>query len=195
MSTFIEYFNLGIRHISSIHSVEHALFLIALCAIYLLRDWKKVLVLILYYAFGHVVTLVLSTYNILRIPGEITDYLIPVTIFLTAASNVFRKHYGGSAKFQFSYIPAILFGLIHGFGFADYFSGIVKSSHGIGFLLTSFTIGIETGQLIIVSAFLFLSWLFVNNFGINRRDWILVISSGIAGIALTYMFEARFWVS
>ena len=194
MSTFIAYFNLGIRHISNIHSVEHALFLIALCAIYLMRDWKKVSILIIYYACGHIVSLILSTSNIFSIPEDITNYLIPVTIFLTAASNIFRKHYGGSTSFQFNYIPAVLFGLIHGFGFADYFSSIVLSNKDIGILLTSFIIGIETGQLIIVSAFLVLSWLFVNNFGINRRDWVLVISSGIAGIALTYMFEARFWV-
>ncbi len=195
MSTFITYFNLGIRHISNIHSVEHALFLISLCAIYLLRDWKKVTILIVYYAFAHIITLVISTFNVIRIPEEITDYLIPFTIFLTAASNIFKKHFGGSARFQFNYIPAILFGLIHGFGFGNYFSSIATKSNDIVFSLASFTTGIETGQLIIVSAFLFLSWLFVNNFGVNRRDWILVISSGIAGIALTYMFEARFWVN
>ena len=186
MSTFIAYFNLGIRHISNIHSVEHALFLIALCAVYLLRDWKKVLVLILYYTIGHVITILLSTFNIIRIPEGIINYLIPFTIFLTAASNVFRKHYGGSTIFQFSYIPAVFFGLIHGFGFADYFESIVTSSRNIGILITSFTLGIEAGQLVIVSGFLMLSWLFVNNFGINRRDWILVISSGIA---------ARFWIN
>lgn len=195
MSTFIAYFNLGIRHISNIHSVEHALFLIALCTVYLMRDWKKVLVLILYYALGHVITLMLSVTNIVRMPEDITNYLIPVTIFLTAASNIFRKHYGGSTTFQLSYIPALLFGLIHGFGFADYFLSIVTGNRNIGFLLTSFILGLESGQIIIVTAFLVLSWLFVNNFGINRRDWVLVISSGIAGIALTYMFEARFWIN
>jgi hypothetical protein len=195
MSTFIAYFNLGIRHISNIHSVEHALFLIALCTVYLLRDWKKVFILVVFYAIGHILTLILSTLNIFSLPEEITNYLIPVTIFFTAASNIFRKYYGSPSRFQFSYIPALLFGLIHGFGFADYFSSIVTQIKNTGFLLTSFVLGLETGQLIIVSAFLFLSWLFVNNFGINRRDWVLVISSGIAGIALTYMFEARFWVN
>ena len=194
MSTFITYFNLGIRHISNIHSVEHALFLIALCTVYLLRDWKKVLTLILFYALGHILTLILATLKVYSVEEDIINYMIPVTIFLTAASNIFRKHYGSPSKFQFSYIPALFFGLIHGFGFADYFSSIVTQKN-TGFLLTSFILGLETGQLIIVSAFLFLSWLFVNNFGINRRDWVLVISSGIAGIALTYMFEARFWVT
>lgn len=195
MSTFFAYFHLGIRHISDIHSVQHLLFLIALCVIYLLRDWEKVMILILYYALGHLVTLVLSTFEVIIIPRGIINYLIPVTIFLTSAVNIFRKQYGGSAKFQLSYIPAVLFGLIHGFGFADYFKSIVIRSTDIGFQLTSFILGIETGQFIIVTSFLFLSWLFVNNFGVERRDWILIISSGIAGIALTFMFESRFWVN
>jgi len=43
-------------------------------------------------------------------------------------------------------------------------------------------------------AFLIISWVFVNNLGISRRDWNLVISSGIAGIALTLMFESRYWL-
>jgi hypothetical protein len=160
-----------------------------------MRDWKKVLILIMYYSIGHILTLILSTFNLFMIPEEITNYLIPLTIFITSASNIFRKQYSSSTAFQFSYIPALFFGMIHGFGFADYFKSIVSRSRDIGFQLFSFITGIDTGQILIAVTFLFLSWLFVNNFGMSRRDWILIISSGIAGIALTYMFETRFWVN
>ena len=80
MSTFSVYFSLGLRHVSNIHSVEHILFLISLCAIYLMRDWKKVLILIVYYSIGYIATLVLGIFNVIQIPGEVTDYLMPLTI-------------------------------------------------------------------------------------------------------------------
>jgi hypothetical protein len=195
MSTFVHYFDIGLRHISDINSVEHILFLIALCAIYLMRDWKKVLVLIMYYSIGHLSSLVIATFNIVHIRMDIIRYLIPFTIFLTASANIFRKQHGESTWLQISYIPALFFGIIHGFGFADYFSKVIDPEIGIGYQLSSFIVGIESGQILIAISFLIISWLFVNNFGVSRRDWILVISSGIAGIALTYMFESRFWVN
>jgi hypothetical protein len=195
MSTFPEYFGLGLRYISDIHSVEHILFLIALCAIYLMRDWKKVLVLIMYYSIGHLSSMILSTLNVIHVRMDIINYLVPFTIFLTSASNIFKKQHGESTWLQISYIPALFFGIIHGFGFADYFKNLIVINASVGYQLTSFIFGIETGQLLIAISFLIISWLFVNNFGVSRRDWILVISSGIAGIALTYMFESRFWVN
>jgi hypothetical protein len=194
MYTFWAYFNLGIRHFSNINSVEHILFLLALCTIYLMRDWKKVMLLILCYSIAYITTLLLSTFDLIRIPAEVAEYLISWTVFLTAAWNLFRKQYGSASIFQLSYFPAFFFGLVHGLGFAGYFKSILNRNTDIGFQVFSFIIGIETSQVLIATLFLIVSWLFVNNFGVNRRDWVLVISSGIAGIGLTFMFEARFWI-
>ncbi len=195
MYTFWAYFNLGIRHFSNINSVEHVLFLVALCTVYLMRDWKKIMLLILCYSLAYITTLLLSTFNFIRMPEEVIEYLISVTVFITAAWNLFRKQYGSASPFQISYIPAFFFGLVHGFGFASYFQGILNRNTDIGFQVFSFIIGIEISQVLIATLFLVVSWLFVNNFGVARRDWVLAISSAIVGIGLTFMFEARFWVN
>lgn len=90
MSTFILYLKLGYRHILDLYGVEHMLFIIALVAIYLLRDWRKVLFLFLFYVIGHTLSLHLAVSRILRPDPEIISYLAPVTIFIAAASNLFR---------------------------------------------------------------------------------------------------------
>ena len=54
MSTLVEiYFKLGIEHILDVQAYDHILFLIALCVVYLLRDWKQVLILATAFTIGH----------------------------------------------------------------------------------------------------------------------------------------------
>jgi hypothetical protein len=89
---------------------------------------------------------------------------------------------------------AVIFGLVHGFGFADYIKDILGTNQNLAVPVAGFNLGIEMGMLFVAIVFLMISWIFVNNLGISRRDWNLVISSGIAGVALTLMFESRYWL-
>jgi hypothetical protein len=59
--------------------------------------------------------------------------------------------------------------------------------------LFAFNVGIEVGQIIIVGIFMGVSFIINGIFNIRKRDWILVISSAIAGIAFILMIENRFW--
>ena len=88
MDSFGFYIKLGFDHISDFAGYDHMLFLVALCAIYQLHQWKSILVLVTAFTIGHSVTLVLSSLDILTIPSNIIEFLIPVTIFLTALNNV-----------------------------------------------------------------------------------------------------------
>lgn len=194
MSQFSIYFELGREHILDLNGYDHILFVIALCAIYLLQDWKKVLILITAFTIGHSITLALSTLEIVSFRSDIIEFLIPGTIFITAFSNLLRKQSALTpAKFNANYFFALFFGLIHGLGFSNYLKSILGREDSLVTPLLSFNLGLELGQIIIVAFFMVISFVFVNIFNVARRDWNLIISSAVAGIAITMMLETKFW--
>jgi len=195
MSEFELYFILGKDHILDYkNGYDHILFVIALCALYHLRDWKQVLVLVTAFTIGHSVTLALSTLDIVRVKVELIEFLIPITIFITAGSNIFKKEDAFSGRaVQINYFYAVFFGLIHGLGFSNYLKSILGRDKSIISQLFAFNLGLEFGQIIIVVIFLLASFILVDLFGVNRRDWKLVISSAVAGIALILIKDKIFW--
>lgn len=196
MSQFQVYFEEGREHILNWkYGYDHILFVVALCALYLMRDWKKVLILVTAFTVGHSITLALAALNIIPVNEELIEFLIPTTIFITAASNLFKDEETiHERNFHINYSYALLFGLIHGMGFSNYFRTILGKDRGIVSQLLAFNLGLELGQIIIVVIFLTLAFIFVDLFGINRRDWKLVISSMIAGIALMLMKDNAYWL-
>jgi hypothetical protein len=201
MSEFELYFGLGKDHILDYkNGYDHILFIIALCALYQLRDWKNVLILVTAFTLGHSLTLALSALDIIRVKVELIEFLIPVTILLTAGSNIFKKEdvFTGRAvqlnySVQLNYFYAAFFGLIHGLGFSNYLKSILGRDHSIITQLLAFNLGLELGQIIIVAVFLVTSFILVDLFGMNRRDWKLVISSAVAGIAIILIKEKMYW--
>jgi hypothetical protein len=81
----------------------------------------------------------------------------------------------------------VFFGLIHGLGFSNYLRAILGKDQSILSQLLAFNLGLEFGQIIVVAIFLSFSFLLVDFLKVNRRDWKLVLSSAIAGIALILM--------
>ena len=194
MSQFQLYFDLGKEHILDTNGYDHILFVIALCIVYSLREWKKVLILVTAFTLGHSITLALSTLEIITIKAELIEFLIPVTIFITAASNIARKaDTPTDGSMQLNYAYAAFFGLIHGMGFSNYLKSILGRDETIVTQLLAFNLGLELGQIIIVAIFLIAGFILVDVFGVNRRDWKLVISSAVAGIALILIKEKIFW--
>ena len=194
MSEFELYFDLGKEHILDTNGYDHILFVIALCIVYALRDWKKVLILVTAFTVGHSITLALSTLEIITVRAELIEFLIPVTILITAASNLAGRTdtpSDGSMKLNYGY--AAFFGLIHGMGFSNYLKGILGRDETIVTQLVAFNLGLELGQIIIVAIFLIAGFVLVDILGVNRRDWKLVISSAVAGIALILIKEKVFW--
>jgi len=93
MSDFGFYFRLGWEHIISWDALDHQLFILALAAIYLLKDWKQVLVLVTAFTIGHSLTLALTVFKIIHFPSDWIEFLIPCTIVITAVSNLFQKNF------------------------------------------------------------------------------------------------------
>ncbi len=194
MSQFGIYFQLGKEHILDYaNGYDHILFVLALCAVYLLRDWKKILILITAFTIGHSLTLALSVFQIIKINEELIEFLIPVTILITAISNIIKRGPTYSETLvQLNYAYALFFGLIHGLGFSGYLKALLGKEKIVSQLF-AFNLGLEFGQIIVVFIFLLISFILVDVFGVNRRDWKLVLSSGIAGISLILIKDAIFW--
>ena len=186
MSEFQLYFVLGKDHILDyVNGYDHILFVLALCAVYVISDWKKILILVTAFTVGHSITLALATLNLISIDSDWIEFLIPMTIFITALGNLFRKEQPfQSARIQVNYVFALFFGLIHGMGFSNYLRALLGKDESLAMQLFAFNVGLEAGQIIIVGIFLAVSFIVVNLASVNRRDWKIIISSAVAGIAL-----------
>ena len=196
MSEFQLYFGLGKSHILDYaNGYDHIIFIVALCALYLTREWKQVLILVTAFTIGHSITLALSTLRIISVKVELIEFLIPLTIFITAVSNLFKNENNlTSRSVQMNYFFAGFFGLIHGLGFSSYLRSILGRDQSILTQLFAFNLGLEFGQVVIVAIFMAAAFVLVDLFGLNRRDWKMVISSAIAGIALVLMKENMYWL-
>lgn len=194
MSEFNLFFGLGTEHILDINGYDHILFVIALCAVYSAQQWKNVLILVTAFTLGHSVTLALSSLEIVNVDSALIEFLIPVTIFITAAANIYRKDTVEKGKsLQLNYWLAAFFGLIHGLGFSNYLKSLLGRDESIVTQLLAFNLGLEVGQIVIVLVLMLSAYLFMNVGSVKKRDWTVIISSGIAGISLTLIIENRFW--
>jgi hypothetical protein len=194
MDDFILYTRLGLFHVLDLKAYDHILFLTVLAVIYVFSDWKKVLWLITFFTFGHTLTLALSAYDILHVKMSIVEFLIPVTIMATALANIFfSKKLVSKTESNINLVFAFFFGLIHGLGFSSYFKILVDRNEAKLLPLLEFALGIEMAQVVIVILVLLAGFIFQRMFNVNRKDWILVISSVVAGIVIPMLFERVFW--
>ncbi len=194
MDDFILYTRLGLFHVLDLKAYDHILFLTVLAVIYVFSDWKKVLWLITFFTFGHTLTLALSAYDILHVKMSIVEFLIPVTIMATALANIFfSKKLVSKTESNINLVFAFFFGLIHGLGFSSYFKILVDRNEAKLLPLLEFALGIEMAQVVIVIMVLLAGFIFQRLFNVNRKDWILVISSVVAGIVIPMLFERVFW--
>ena len=183
MGDFGFYFGLGWEHIISADALDHQLFIAAIAAIYLLSDWKQVLILVTAFTIGHSLTLALSVMDIVRFPTNWVEFLIPVTIVITAFSNLFQKKFT-PRSIRINYFLALFFGLIHGMGFANTLRVMLARDQNLGWSLFGFNVGLEVGQIVVVLILLLIAQVVVNLFRVQRKDWVLFLSSGVFALAL-----------
>jgi len=193
MGQFQLYFQLGIQHILDLKGFDHILFVVALCAIYVTRDWKKILILVTAFTIGHSITLALATLKLVKVNSDWIEFLITVTIAVTAVSNIFSPKPSSGRGIQINYVFALFFGLIHGLGFSNYLRSLLGKEASIFQPLLAFNLGLEVGQLVIVTITVVVAGLLVGLVGVNRKDWALVISSIVLGMAVMMMIDTKFW--
>ncbi|WP_367387950.1 HupE/UreJ family protein [Lewinella sp. LCG006] len=199
-NTFLFYFQLGWQHIVDWAALDHILFLGALCAVYTLVDWRRVLLLVTAFTIGHCLTLVLAGTDSLRLPADWVEMLIPATIMLTAVYNLSvnqdRLPDAASSsvfptRLRLVYFFALLFGLIHGLGFSNTFRSMLfpGEEQQLVIQLLGFNLGIELGQVLIVVILLSLAYLFVEQFNLAAKKWNWLLSGGAFLVASMLFFE------
>jgi hypothetical protein len=176
MSDFSFYFRIGWQHIIGSDALDHQLFILALAAIYMIKDWKQVLILVTAFTIGHSVTLFLSVKEIISINSNWVEFLIPCTIIFTAITNLFLKKFTPKT-IRINYFLALFFGLIHGLGFANTIRLALASDQSLGWGLFGFNVGLEAGQIVVVLIILVISFIVLNVFKANRREWVIFASA------------------
>ncbi|WP_432719570.1 HupE/UreJ family protein [Jeongeupia wiesaeckerbachi] len=146
----------GVWHIW--RGVDHALFLIALLLpaswVASGRGWQPVgsvrpvlvelLRIVTAFTAAHAITLSLATFKLISLPGAVVEIGIAITILLTALNNLYP------VVQRRLWLVAFVFGLIHGFGFANVLVGMALPPAHLAVALAGFNIGIECGQLALV---------------------------------------------
>ncbi|MXV37402.1 HupE/UreJ family protein [Flavobacteriaceae bacterium Ap0902] len=192
MNDFLFYLEIGWSHIISIDALDHILFVLALVVIYKTQDWKRILILVTAFTIGHSITLALSVLDVMRLPGNWIEFLIPLTIALTAADNILLRNQGKSL-IKINYYLALIFGFIHGMGFANLARMTMAEEQNILIPLLGFNIGLELGQIIVVIFLLIVSYILINLLKVSRKDWVLMISSGVLALAIQMCLERIPW--
>jgi hypothetical protein len=182
------YFDLGWHHIIDWGALDHLRFVLALSAIYLVGNWKQVLVLVTAFTIGHSLTLALSVYDIIRVNSKWVEFLIPCTIMATALFNFLQKDFR-PRSLRLNYFLALFFGLIHGMGFANAIRFMLAKDQSIGWSLFGFNVGLEAGQIVVVSGILLTSYLVVDTAGCKRKWWVWALSAIAFCIASKMVWE------
>lgn len=165
-----DYAQLGIEHILS--GVDHLFFVWALI---LMLSRRKLLIAITAFTLGHSVTLALAALELVRVPQELTEFFIALSIFVLAAEMA--KHKLGQDKLyqdkwnkpigliqKHIFWVCLAFGLLHGLGFAGALRDIGLPQEEVLVALLMFNVGVEIGQLLFFS-------------------FVIVIGAGMATIA------------
>ena len=174
MNDFWFYIKLGLDHVLDFSAYDHILFLAALAAPFTFKSWKKVVILATIFTVAHCTSLALSAYDVLRVNVSWIEFLIPVTIAMTALFNlynVYRKKEDHTLAFQGS--ATAFFGLIHGFGFSNYFNMMMAEEENKLSPLLGFALGIELSQVVIVLSVLVLALLVLNGLKVKQRIFVI----------------------
>jgi hydrogenase/urease accessory protein HupE len=131
----------GIQHI--LIGPDHILFLIGL--LLLGGDWRVLVRIVTAFTIGHSITLSMAALGIVSPAARLIEPAIALSIVFVGADNLVRGH-GRDAR---AWI-ALVFGLVHGFGFANVLREFGLPREALGWSLLSFNLGVEIGQLAIV---------------------------------------------
>ena len=189
MHPFQFYLKLGFNHIANFNGYDHILFLVVLCAVYQLKQWKKIIILVTAFTIGHSITLFLVSFDIFSIPSRYVKLLIPITIMITSLHNIRSIEIIRNSNMSKNYFLALFFGLIHGMDFSNYFKALIMSPEEIIIPLLAFNIGLEIGQFLIVFVIVYISYVFLSVLKVKYYSWNLFVSGAAFGVSLILILE------
>lgn len=203
-SAFRDYFNLGMHHL--LEGYDHLAFLLALVLPLQLSlrrrryradtaarsvqagaadswgaNWLALLRTVTAFTVGHSITLVLATFGLTQASPLWVEPVIALSIAVTALLNLYPLRW---VRFD---VLALLFGLIHGYGFAGLLQEAAAPSGLLPWALTGFNLGVEAGQLLAV-----LGWVLISQMLVGQRWYHSVVVRG-GSMALILLAALWFW--
>ncbi|WP_256358047.1 HupE/UreJ family protein [Bacillus sp. sid0103] len=177
-----QFFVLGLKHIFT--GYDHILFVISL--LFGAKTIRHILSLVTAFTIAHSITLALATFDIAHLPSRFVESAIALSIIYVALINIFNQESKHRPWLAFG------FGLIHGFGFAGILSEMRLDTNHMAASLVSFNIGIEIGQLLIVSlAFPIILW--IKKLTLKPIKWVIPgTSAAILAFGLVWFIQRAF---
>lgn len=190
MQDFWLYTTLGLEHVLDFGAYDHILFLAALAVPFTFKQWKQVVVLATIFTVAHCTSLAFSVYGIVSVDVGLIEFLIPVTIAFTALFNfskVIKKEHNTGIYFQA--LATAFFGLIHGFGFSNYFNMLMAEEEHKVTPLLGFASGIEISQVAVILFALLVAYVLQSMVGMKQRIFIMAMSALIFFITIPMLIE------
>jgi hydrogenase/urease accessory protein HupE len=182
----------GIEHI--LIGTDHLLFV--LCLMIIAGSFKRLLLTVTGFTIAHSITLTLATLDIFRLPTELVELLIALSIVLLAVEIVKHKRAeeGVAPSFTWRYpvTASSAFGLLHGFGFAVVLQELGLPAAMKVHALLFFNIGVELGQLMFIAAILALVSVLVRTIGAVARHQAVLVEAVVYAVGVTsayWLFE------
>ena len=144
------WFRLGVEHLA--FGLDHVLFV--LCLLFFLDRVGPLVRAITAFTLAHSITLAASALGAVRVPQEPVEALIALSILMLAVEKL--RGGGDTLTSRHTWLVALVFGLVHGFGFAGAIAEIGLPRGERLAALGLFNVGIELGQLAIVAVALLL---------------------------------------
>ncbi|WP_316933220.1 HupE/UreJ family protein [Maribacter thermophilus] len=185
---------MGLNHVLDLGAYDHILFLSALAIPFTFKSWKKVLVLATVFTVTHCLSLMLSVYEVVVVDVSLIEFLIPVTILLTAVFNIiYQKMLEGSKSIGLHAIATAFFGLVHGFGFSNYFKMLVSGEDEKVTPLIGFASGIEISQVTVVMIVLILAYFVQTVLKVKQPIFVWVASGIVLLITIPLLYQTFPW--
>lgn len=194
MGNFWFYIQMGLEHVLDLDAYDHILFLAALAVPFTFANWKKILVLATIFTITHCASLALSVYDVLLVDVGLIEFLIPITIFFTAVHNLFHAKKSAEHRNMVLYSVATgFFGLVHGFGFSNYFKMLMAGEDEKISPLLGFAAGIEFSQILILLAVLCANYIIRSLFAVKQPLFTQATSIIILLITIPMLFATFPW--
>jgi ABC-type nickel/cobalt efflux system permease component RcnA len=180
---FLFYLTDGWRHIIAPDAWDHILFIAMLTVVHAWGDWRRLVILVTAFTIGHSLTLVLSVLDVIRFREDWVEFAIPCTIAVTAVANLLdTRAERGSHRMR--YAMALVFGLVHGMGYANAVRFMLAEDQSLAVGLLGFNTGLEIGQIFVVLCILFIGSMAARILGMSRPKWVSFLSSCVLAFAL-----------
>ena len=150
----LDYGRLGVEHI--LGGLDHLLFVLGL--VLLVGPRRQLVATVTAFTVGHSITLTLAVLGLARVPAEPTEVLIAASVLLLAV-ELARPAAAPGLLGRAPWVMALVFGLLHGLGFAGALAEIGLPVGDVPLALASFNAGVEVGQLAFIAVVLTVGWL------------------------------------